>query len=162
LSISTTMESGKASALNELILCSMLSSNTRNSSLRKSGISRPLPSFTVTGTTTKLEGTTMRAAGFCCCGGVAGLCEAGACDPEVCGVAGDPPAVAPPGALDAPPSAPSGRGVLGGFAGGVCPATCVANNPPNTYTANSVPASSLVFRRLFIALGVTLPIEVNR
>src|SRR5206468_2560033 len=49
LSINTTADSGNASTENREIRCSTLSSKIRNSSRVRSGTSRPLESFTVTG-----------------------------------------------------------------------------------------------------------------
>src|SRR5579871_6804938 len=49
LSIKTTAESGKASAVKKEMRCSMLSSKIRNSSLVRSGTRWPVESLTVTG-----------------------------------------------------------------------------------------------------------------
>src|SRR5712692_1660939 len=57
LSISTTIESGKASAVKTSIFCSTASSKMRNSLLWRSGTRRPASSLTVTGSTTRLEFT---------------------------------------------------------------------------------------------------------
>src|SRR6266481_4129866 len=81
LSIRMTRESGYVSPESRVTSCSTLSSNTRNSSLRRTGTRLQLRSFTVTGTTTVdvviriVGGPCCLSAGFgsCAVGGAAGF-----------------------------------------------------------------------------------------